>query len=209
MVTLVRIKIKDLAVRSFMDPEIQLAINEGKNELVKIIRQANENYFEETLSTTISATTKPNYSTLALPADFSELRDLRVTTSGLEDLTFQHVSQSDQRFRQALIDGGSYASGAGVMFYDFYGESTMIFAPGADIDIPIQLLYTKTIPDMTYPSSYCTGVPLDHSDFMVTWAICECMRTAQDPRLSDYESKLDFQRESIINSVNTRQRKEP
>jgi hypothetical protein len=208
MITLVRIKVKDLAVRQIMDPEIQAALNEGKNELVKIIRQANENYFEEVLATTISSTTTPNFSTLTLPADFSELREIKVTTGGLEDTTFQYLNQSDQRFRQALIDGGSFLSGAGIIYYDFYGAGQMIFAPGADLDLAVRLFYIKTIPDMTLPQDSAL-IPLEHKDFVVSWAICECMRSLQDQRLDAYLAKLDMQQELVIQSINTRQRKEP
>jgi len=55
MIVHVRMKVKDTAMRIFRDPEIIASINEGKNELVKIIRQANEEFFETSTTGTISS----------------------------------------------------------------------------------------------------------------------------------------------------------
>jgi predicted RNA-binding protein len=62
---------------------------------------------------------------------------------------------------------------------------------------------------MALPTDYPVGIPAENYDFVVTWAICECMRAVQDKRLDSYLSKLDFQRGTVIESVNTRQVKEP
>jgi hypothetical protein len=208
MLLQVRTKVKDLSTRTFHESEIITALNEGKNECVKIIRQADENYFETTVSGTISSTTSPNYSQITLPVDFAELRNIQVTNSGLEDTGFIKLNHSDERFKQALLDGGSFASGLGVAYWDFLAN-TMIFAPGADIDLGYKMHYIKLVADMMLPDSYPEGIPAEDYDFIVTWAICECMRSTSDPRLAGYLDKLSFQRDSIIASVNTRQVKEP
>ena len=209
MIALVRTKVKDLSVRTFHEHEIILALNEGKNELVKTIRQANENYFEATTSGTISATTTPNYSTITLPTDFIELRDISISTSGREDIRFIRMSQSDDRFRLALQDGGSFASGVGAFFYDFMGMNTMILAPGADVELTYSMKYITMVNDMLLPDDYPAGIPPEHYDYIVTWAIAECMRETHDKRLPQYLDKLAYQKDSIVASVNTRQRKEP
>jgi hypothetical protein len=209
MVFMVRTKVKDLAVKVFHEAEIVSALNEGKNECVKIIRQANENYFEETYTGTISTTASPNYAQITLPTDFSELRNLQVTNIGLEDTTFTRLNQSDPRFRTACLDSGSYTSGLGIMYWDFVGKDYMIFAPAPEIDLGYKMHYIKTIPDMGLPDSYPIGIPAENFDYIVTWAICECMRTYKDNRLDDYLIKLEYQRRAIIESVNTRQVKEP
>jgi hypothetical protein len=208
MIFTVRTKVKDLAVRTFHEHEIIAALNEGKNEVVKLIRQADENFFETTVTGTISSTTTPNYSQITLPVDFAELRNLTVTNQGMEDTTFIKLNQSDERFRQALLDGGSFSNGFGRMYWDFMAD-TMIFAPGADLDLGYQMHYIKVVPDMALPDSYPVGVPVEDYDFIVTWAICECMRSIKDERLKTYLDKLEFQRGSVVESVNTRQIKEP
>ena len=208
MIFTVRTKLKDLAVRKFHEHEIIAALNEGKNECVKLIRQANENFFEDTVAGTISSTSTPNYSQITLPANFAELRNLTVTNAGLEDTGFIKLNQSDERFKSALLDGGSFASGLGIAYWDFLAD-TMIFAPGADIDLGYRMHYIKTVPDMELPGDLPVGIPAEDYDFIVTWAICECMRAVEDPRLDAYLAKMEYQKGSVTESVNTRQVKEP
>lgn len=208
MITQVRVKLKDLSVRSFQEPEIIFALNEGKDELVKIIRNANESFFEDTATGTISSTTTPNYSTISLPTDFAQLRQIGITSSGMEDIGFIKMNQSDARFKAALLDGGSFAGGQHAFYYDFVGLSTLILAPGADVDLAYKLDYIKTVPDMALPADTPSEIPAEHHGFIVTWAIVELLPDG-DPRIEKYKSKLDFQKDSTIASVNTRQVKEP
>jgi hypothetical protein len=208
MIFQVRTKVKDLAVRQFHEHEIIAALNEGKNECVKLIRQADENYFEGTASATISSTTVPHYSQITLPVDCAEIRDIKITTSGMEDVNFIKLSQSDQRFKNALLDGGSFAGGMSTFYWDFWGDS-IILAPGSDTELTCKLHYIKLVPDMYMPDSYPQGIPIEDYDFIVTWAICECMRSNKDDRLNQYLDKLSFQKDSVVASVNSRQAKEP
>jgi hypothetical protein len=189
---------KDMRLRVFQEPEIVFALNEGKDELVKIIREANENFFETSASGTISSTTTPNASTITLPADFSRLRNIRATSSGMEDVIFQYMNQSDYRFRQALLDGGSFGSGGGILYYDFQGLGTMILAPGADMDMTYTMDYIQTVSDMSLPTDEPTQIPAEHHGFIVTWAVVECMRKVEDARLDQYQSKLEYQKESVV-----------
>jgi hypothetical protein len=62
---------------------------------------------------------------------------------------------------------------------------------------------------MMYPGDTLVGVPRETWDIVVTWAVCEGLRSMGDNRLSDYEKKLEYQQTLIINSINTRQSKEP
>ena len=208
MITQVRLTMRDTAIRAFQEPEIVYALNEGKDELVKIIRDANESFFETTATGTISSTTTPNASEITLPSDFAQLRNIKITTSGQEDTTFQRMNHSDPRFQFALIDGGSFANGQGIFFYDFVGLSTMILAPGCDVDLGYSMSYIKTVTDMGLATDTPSEIPAEHHAFIVTWAITECMRKIQDNRLQEYISKLEFQRESVIAGVNMRQTKE-
>jgi hypothetical protein len=209
MLTMVRTRLRDLRVRTFPEYELISFLNEGKNEVVKIIRQADENFFETTTSVTISATTAPNKSSITLPADFATLRNLSITTAGMESTQFYFMSQSDRRFQDAAIAGGSFAGGGSAFYYDFVGLSEIILSPGADVEMACRMDYIRMIPDMMFPSSYPEGVPPEHYDFIVTWAVCEGLRAQNDARLGDYLSKLEWQKTSLINSVNTRQSKEP
>lgn len=209
MLVLSRMKLGDIAVRKFPEPLLIAAANEGKNELVKIIRQACENYFQEDYAATIPVAASPNASEITLPTDFASLREIRITTAGYEDIEFAYLNHSDPVFRIALIDGGAFANGAGTFFYDIVADRTLRLAPGSDMALAATISYMKTVPDMQLPTDYPVGIPLEHYDFIVTWIICEGMRAAKDPRLADYLAKMEYQKDMIVVSINDRQVKEP
>jgi hypothetical protein len=200
MLTLARIKLDDLAVRRFPEPFLVAAANEGKNELCKIIREANENFFYASTTSTIAVASPPNGSIITLPSDFMQLREIKCTGQGYEDIGFQALSQSDPRFRQSLIDGGSFANGQG---------TSILLSPGSDIALAYSMAYIKFVPDMAVGTDYPADIASENYDFIVTWMICEGMRAGQDDRLQMYQDKLGSQRDSIMNSVNVRQVREP
>ena len=205
MITMVRTRLKDLSVRSFHEFEIVSPLNEGKNELVKIIRQADENFFETTFSGTIPVAAAPDPSEITLPSDFSELREIRVVSSGYEDMAFINLSQSDRRFRDALAIGGGVTSGQSAFYYDFMGLDKIILAPGSDMALAYEMGYIQTVPDMMLPDSYPVGIPPEDYDYIVTWGIVEGLRSVADKRLPAYLTKLEDQKQSVIQSVNSRQ----
>lgn len=209
MLSLARMRLKDMRVRVIPEPLLVAAANEGKNELVKIIRQARENFFEKSSTGTIAATTTPNSSSITLPSDFSEMRNLAITTASYEDIQFMFKSQSDLLFKSALIDGGSFATGHGTFYYDFYGQNSLILAPGADIALAYKMDYISTVPDMVRPDDYPAGIPAEHYDFIVTWMVTDCLRVQADPRLQAFLQKLDNQATSVKLSIASRQIKEP
>lgn len=209
MVVLTRTRLKDLRVKTFPEFEIIAFLNEGKNELVKIIRGSVENYFEESISGTLSTTTVPNAASITLPSDFAELRNLQITSSGYEASTFIKLNQSDNRFHEACIDGNNSVLSSNCYYYDFVGQSEIIIAPPPVVDLVYKMDYIKTVPDMMFPQDYPVGIPREHWDYIVTWAVCEGLRSMKDPRLSSYEDKLKLQSTSVINAINTRQVKEP
>jgi len=209
MITAARLTLRDLSVRSFPEPFFVGAANEGKNELAKIIRQARESYFEYAATGTITATSAPNPSEITLPDDFSELLQISITNVGYEDIGFIFLRQSDPRFHQALIDGGSFGSGAGVFYYDIVGLKTLRLAPGADIALTYAIKYTQIVADMTLPTDAPTAIPADYYDYIVTWMVCEALRSVGDQRLTLYLDKLERQKNSTVASVNARQVREP
>lgn len=209
MCALVRTRLKDLRVKTFHEFEIIAFLNEGKNELVKIIRGADENFFETAASLTISTTTFPNFTETTLPTDFAELRNLRVTTSGYESTEFYRLNQSDKRFMERTLYGPPQDACPGIFYYDFVGLDKIRFSPPPLQDMAITMDYISTVPDMMYPGDTMIGTPREHWDFVVTWAVCEGLRSLNDPRLPSYENKLKLQITSVINAVNSRQSKEP
>jgi hypothetical protein len=209
MLTMTRVKIGDLSVRKVPESLLVMAANEGKNELVKIIRQAHKNYFEDSTTGTIATATPPNPSDITLPNDFAELKEIMITDTAYQDTGFIFKNHSAPEFKEALIMGGGFANGMGNFYYDIVGERTLRLAPGADIAMNYLMHYVKTIPDMVLPQDAPIGIPPEHWDFIVTWMICEAMRSIGDPKLDSYISKLEFQKETVLESVNDRQTKDP
>jgi hypothetical protein len=203
-----RQSIRDMGLRVWNDPELLQAANEGKNELVKIIRQAREDYFVTTTTGTITTASSPNPSVITLPADFAELKQIEVTTSGREDIRFTHLDRANPQFQDALVNGQGFAGGVGQFYYDIMGLDRMELAPGADEALGYLIYYVKTIPDMTAPTDTPTGIPPEHWDAIVTWMVCEALRSMGDNRLVAYEDKLSRQLENVVASVNARQIRE-
>jgi hypothetical protein len=208
MLALTRLKLKDLRVRQWSEPELVASANEGKNELVKLIRQARSDYFETSVTGTMTTASAPNPTTITLPSDFAELKEIICTDSGYQDIGFTYCDQSDVRFKQALIDGGAFANGQGMFYYTITDERTLLLSPGSDVALNYKIWYVKTIPDMQFPSDAPTGIPPEHWDFIVTHMVCECMRSAADPRLDLYLAKMSDQGKSVRASVGQRQIKE-
>lgn len=204
-----RTQLQDMKVARVPESQLVRALNEGKNELAKLVRQAREDWFLTTTTGTISTAAAPNYSSISLPSDFAELKELLITQSGYEHISFKYMDRSDSRFKDALISGGSILSGQGGFYYDLVGVSTMIFAPGFDTALPYTMTYIATVVDMTKRSDSPSLLPAEHHDFLVTWAVCDVLRSLGDNRLPAYESKLEYQRDSVVNAVNATQIKEP
>lgn len=204
MIWQVRQRVGDPKLRVVPDPVIASYLNEGKNQLVRIIQQADESFFQVTVTGTISATSAPNASEITLPPDFCELKDIKCTQTGYEDIKFHHVKQYRDDFREALVRGGSFANGTGRFMYDFYGLDRMILSPGSDIDLPYQMDYIRRVDDMSHPDDWPTELTPDMGDYMMNWASTECLRHLGDPRVSTYEVKLETQKESIVMTVNRR-----
>jgi hypothetical protein len=204
-----RMILQDLEVRKVPEPFLLAAANEGKNELVKIIRQAHKNYFETTTTGTIAIATPPNPSDITLPSDFAELKQIMVTDTGFEDTGFIYKPHNHPEFQEALIMGGGFANGMGNFYYDIVGEKTMRLAPGSDVAFNYTLDYVATIADMALPTDSPTGIPAEHHDYIVTWMICEGMRSIGDIRLDSYLVKLEAQGDTVKESINDRQIKDP
>lgn len=204
-----RMEIKDLGLKAIPEPQLVYAANEGQAELVRIMRQAREDFFLATVSDTMSVATKPSPTDITLPSDFFELKDITVTTSGYESVGFIHLDKSDVRFHQALNEGGSVGNGQGSFYYDIIGLGTLRFAPGTNLQLSVDIDYIKQVADMSAPGDSPSDIPAELHYFIVTWMVAESLRSLGDQRLVSYEKKLSDQRTSVIQSVNARQIREP
>jgi hypothetical protein len=203
-------RLKDQGMKRWRDPELVLAANEAKNELVKIIRQSKRDYF--TTASTFSISPAPAQwipTGFVLPDDFSQLKDIQITDAGYEWIQFVHIDMADPRFKQMIETGGSFASGEGFFYYDIAGRESVIVAPSPDIVLNGIMYYSQTVPDMAFPTDEPTGIPIEHQDFIVNFIVCECLRETNDPQLSGYLDKLEKQREMLLESLADQQVREP
>ncbi len=203
-----RSMLQDMNVKRINEAHLVRALNEGKNELAKIIRQAREDFFVTTTTGTISSAVSPNPSVISLPADFAELKQLEITSSGRETIEFQYLDRSDPDFHRLLLDTQSLGAGVDCLFYDIIG-STIEIAPPLDISLAYKMYYVSTVPDMVGITDTPALIPVEHHDYVVTWAVAEGLRSAGDNRYELYLEKLKAQEAGVIDCVNARQIKDP
>ena len=90
MLFIARSQLKDLGIKKYSEPELIAYANMGKTRLVTIIREAREDYFLTSTTSTIATATAPNPSIMTLPTDFLELKELTCTSTGYTELAFVH-----------------------------------------------------------------------------------------------------------------------
>jgi hypothetical protein len=202
-------KLKDQGMKRWRDPELVIAANEAKDDLVATLRQSKKDYFQTTVSVTIPISATPNMSTFALPADFANLKDIKVTTPDYEWIDFIHLDHADPRFNEWLRFGASFASGEGFFYYDIIGREMVVLAPGSDLALDATLYYSRTCPDMALPTDTPTGIPEELHDYLVTYVVAECLRETGDAQLQGYLDKLEKTREDILQILSDQQVREP
>jgi hypothetical protein len=208
MLFIARSQIRDLGVKKISDPELIAFVNNGKCDLVSMIREAREDYFIATTTSTVTATTSPNPSIVTLPTNFLELKELKITTSGYEYIDFVASDRSRQQFRSALLDGGSFGSGTGIVLYDVYGNSTLMLAPGFDVTLSLQIDYIYDVPDMALPADEPTDIPDNLHFYIPTAATCQALRALGDPRLANFEKQRKDSMDEARISIQPRQIRE-
>lgn len=204
-----RLVLKDVGLKSTADALLIGSANEAKDEVVQIMRQAREDFFFASTTSTVVTAVPPNASTIVLPTNFILLKDLYCNDSGYEGIVFVNLDRADPRFRRALIDGGSYQAGNSVAYYDIFGNSNLILAPGFDLALNITVDYIKTVVDMVSLEDEPEGIPVEYHHYMVSHMITEALRMAASPELSAWESHLAEKKEFLQQNIQPRQIKEP
>jgi len=213
---LARTQLDDMSVQKISEGLLLGAANEGKNELVKLIRRARQDYFQKFTVLTVPIADPLDPSEMDLPDEFSILKDLQIKTAGYENVKFFPADRSSETFRQAIINRRFNSQNSGYFFYDVgSGSNTpgvlsvLKLAPGSDINLSLKVVYDGTVLDMTEPDDEPTPIPPEHWDYIVTWMVCNALRTKTDPRLASFESKLKYQGERVVDSVGIRQVRDP
>lgn len=203
-----RSRLKDLAVKKWSEAELVSAINDGIDDISTIISQAREDYFLTSTTSTVAIAAAPNPSTVTLPTDFLELKELMITNDGYREITFLASDRNNAQFRRALIDGGSLGSGTGLVFYDIYGNSTLMLSPGFDVELSLKIDYIQTVPDLALPTDIPSLIPTKWHGNIADYAVTEALRSAGDPRYASYRDKLKESEDAMRVGIQPRQVRE-
>jgi hypothetical protein len=209
MLFITRSELKDFSLKKWSDAELIAYINMGKADLISIVRAAREDYFLSNTTSTVSSTTSPNASVLALPTDFLELKEIICTSSGYESLAFMHSDKAKPEFRRLLIEGPSIGSGTGGVLYDIYGNSSIMFAPGFDVDVTVRIDYIKDLPDLLLPTDTISEIPASLHDYIPVNAATEALKSAGDPRYRTFKESLNDMTDNLRTQIQPRQIREP
>jgi hypothetical protein len=203
-----RARLKDLSVKKWSEAELIAAVNEGICDMSSIIRQAREDYFLTSTTSTVATAVPPNPSSVTLPTDFLELKELMITNDGYRDISFLASDRSNAQFRRALLDGGSLGSGTGLVFYDIYANSVLMLSPGFDVALELKIDYIQQVPDLALPTDSPSLIPDKWHNNIPDYAVTEALRAAGDPRFTSYLEKLRESEKSMAVGIQPRQVRE-
>jgi hypothetical protein len=204
-----RLALRDVGVKSTADLLLVGSANEAKDEVVQIMRQAREDFFFATTTSLVTTATSPNPSVVNLPTDFSLLKNLYCNDRGYEGIVFMPMDQADPRFRRALIDGGSYSGGNSVAYFDLYGNSRLLLAPGFDLALNLTIDYIKSVADMADLNDEPTDIPPEYHHYIVIHMVCDALRMAANSSLAAWEAHLQEKKEYMQQNIQPRQIKDP
>ena len=148
--------------------EILEYLNKAKNRAWELVKGVREEYFLVTGDTSIAllASTK-EYS---LPADFRQIKNIKVTTSGYEYLEFRKVDIAAQEF----IARDREPSGAittDELIYDIIGTGKIKFADYPPASLATSLDYVKFVSDFTLATdSALTDINDEWREFIEAYA---------------------------------------
>lgn len=202
-------KLKDQGMKRWRDPELVIAANEAKDDLVAILRQAKRDYFVTTSTFSVTATPYPYQCGFTLPSDFVQLKDLQITDAGYEWIEFVHIDMADPRFKGMASIGGSFLNGEGFFYYDIVGRGSIVLAPAPELTLNGLMYYANSIGDMAFPTDTPSGIPEEFHDYLVTYVVAECLRETGDGQLQGYLDKLEKAREDILQISADQQVREP
>jgi len=203
-----RSRLRDLGVKKYSEAELIASINEGICDMSSVIRQAREDYFLTSTTSVIASASPPNPSVMTLPDDFLELKNLWVLDQGFTDINFLASDMNIAQYRRALIDGGSFGSGSGVILYDIYGNSAIQFAPGFDIPLTIRADYIQMVPDLALPEDIPSLIPTKWHNDIPDYAVLEALRGTGDPRAASYAEKVKDSEKKLAIGIQPRQVRE-
>lgn len=197
----------DLLVASsgsnWLNSDLLVHLNRGKNRLWDLIRRVRENYFLTTGSSlSITSATKE----FTLPTDFRQLVGIKCTTSGYEYLKFTASNTSDEEWksRDAVPSGNS--QNVDDLLYVIVGNSKIKFADYPPTSLTLSLDYINVLADFTLSASSTIDINDEQCDWLEAYVTKKAlMKTPTDLRLPAWDAELDKLTLMVIDSVSGRQ----
>lgn len=149
--TRIRYRIGELVAGFWTDAELNSYINDAKDDLFNAILTINKDFFERsTTLVTVAGTTA-----YELPADFQQVKSLRMLTPGYEDTMFKPQDRNSQAFLMGLNSMNVAASPYEMMFDPYQNlDDTdkswyLQFSPVPRDVRSIELNYVSQLADLT------------------------------------------------------------
>jgi hypothetical protein len=150
----IRYRIGETTPSFWTELELNSFINDAKDDLYNAILTINKDFFEKrtTLVTAVDTTT------IELPADFQQVKSLRMLTPGYEDTMFKPQDRASQAFLMGL-NSMNVAASPYEMMYDVYqnlddtDKSWYLQLSPVPRDVrSIELNYVAQLPDLAADS---------------------------------------------------------
>jgi hypothetical protein len=220
-----RIILKDIGLKALPDPALVRFANEGKNDLYRMMRTSLQDFFVTSATMSVSCNAPPDANSIALPADFSQLKDIMctslVTLNGTVSTTvsnptaveFLQWERHDIVFKHNLRNTFSGTTGVGqVFYYDLIGTGVIQFVPpigSTGSTMTVQITYVAVPADLALLTDQPTTIPVEYHDYILTYMVLECMRASSDTRAVSYNDKLQAQGLKIAAALKARALNEP
>lgn len=183
-------------------------INEGKDELWKILKANNDDFFSA-MSQSSDSTGDDYFGPLAmgvreytLPADFSEIRFIECTTPSYEMTEWVFKKPSDPLFREsrkgATAAGASSNNNAQEFLYTIIGNQFVLatYPPAA---LNVTLWYTQGLADLEYGDPLPV-ILIPYAKSIATWASKAVMLSEDEGKFAEWQGEW---KSSVISSSQT------
>lgn len=142
----------------FTVPELMSWLNDGNRELEKSLRSIYNDWFVRTMNSATDTTAQkiqgidytPSVSLripastarITLPPDFTQMRSMRVVTSGFEFMEFQPADVGSNIFQEYIRVPTAYTTPpGGRIYYDIIGDRTLYITPMLNAAVDIEIVY--------------------------------------------------------------------
>lgn len=211
----VRIKLQDPSKTYWADSDIDLEINNVKDELYNAICTINEDFFLKPATVTIPA----GATDVKLPEDFFRLKNIRTTSPA--DAKYQDWRPLDLATR-SFNTGISYPENGptiSTMYYDIYTTADtsgatsinadinrMRISPIMGVELTVSIDYIYQVPDLTADTDTFSVFNV-YSNYIQQKTIAECFRTGPSGPYDVYDKKAAALLDTILTNAGKRQNK--